>query len=213
MLASTQIGSRKLRTGRSWISRSRGWISIALLVPVILYTAFSRPHWPLDSWTTFGLDCVGWLLFLLGAAWRWWATLYIGGHKDSLLAQSGPYSMTRNPLYFGTLLLAMSAAFLTQSLAFGVGLTCVAYLYLRITIPNEENRLLAKFGLEYETYLTRVPRFWPRLGRVESPATLTVEVSGLRAELLRSLRWGWLPIICHLISHLRSQTWWPFIGG
>jgi protein-S-isoprenylcysteine O-methyltransferase Ste14 len=47
------------------------------------------------------------ILFLLGlvlvgiaTVGRLWCALYIAGYKDSDLITSGPYSITRNPLYF-----------------------------------------------------------------------------------------------------------------
>lgn len=180
-------------------------------MPVSVLTVFSKPLWPLDSWGELAFNGVGWTLFMAGAAWRWWATLYIGGRKDRALAQCGPYSMTRNPLYFGTFLMTLSVAVLMQSPAFAGMFLIVSAIYLRVTLPNEENRLAAKFGAEYLSYAGRVPRFWPRLDLFSSPATLQVDVGGMRSEMMRAARWLWIPFICHLFSHLRAQEWWPSI--
>lgn len=193
---------------RSWISRARGWLSIGLLTPVGVYVVFSPLHWELDTWAELLVDGLGWLLFALGAGWRWWATFYIGGHKDMQLAQNGPYSMSRNPLYFGTLMMALSAAIFMQSFLFAAVLIVVSVFYLGITVPNEEARLRIVFGETYENYCRRVPRFFPNPRLFQSPATLHVEAIGLRSEFLRTLRWMWIPFLCHALSHLRSQAWW-----
>jgi|GEM_PF-579394 len=196
---------------RSWISRSRGWISILLLAPVSIDAIFSPLTWPLDSWLQFTCDCAGWVLFVSGAAWRWWATLYIGGQKDRQLSQQGPYSISRNPLYFGTLLMAISVAVFVQSLAFAAMLVAVAAFYLGVTIPNEESRLRVKFGQAYTDYCARVPRFFPRFSLYQTPPSVVVESYGLQSEWRRALRWVWLPVICHLLCHLRSEPTWPHI--
>lgn len=193
---------------RSWISRSRGWLSIGLLAPVGVYVVFSPLYWELDTLPELIADGLGWLLFMFGAAWRWWATLYIGGHKDSKLAQYGPYSMSRNPLYFGTLLMALSASLFLQSILFASVLLIVSVFYLGITVPNEEARLRIVFGESYDDYCKRVPRFFPKLRLLQSPETVQVEATGLRSEFFRALRWMWLPFICHTLSHLRSHDWW-----
>ncbi len=38
------------------------------------------------------------MLFLAGAAFRFWATLYLGGRKDAVVVDTGPYSLCRHPL-------------------------------------------------------------------------------------------------------------------
>ena len=49
----------------------------------------------------------GALLFALGAAVRTWAAGHI--RKREVLAVTGPYAHTRNPLYFGSFLMACGA--------------------------------------------------------------------------------------------------------
>ena len=192
-----------------WISRSRAWMSMLLLTPVAVLAVFSVPHWPIDSWTTFWVECLGWSLFFAGAAMRWWATLYIGGRKSYELICHGPYSLCRNPLYFGTLLMAVAIAVLMQSLSFVIVLVVVSYFYLHVTVPVEEMYLRERYGSAFEEYCYRVPRFWPNWQRYQTPDVIEVRVAGLQAELIRALRWVWIPVVCHLLTHLRSHDWWP----
>ena len=49
----------------------------------------------------------GAVLFALGAAVRTWAAGHI--RKREVLAVTGPYAYTRNPLYFGSFLMACGA--------------------------------------------------------------------------------------------------------
>src|SRR3990172_5291830 len=120
---------------KSWLSRSRAWISILLLTPVGFLAAFSAPHVLPNSWAELGFAMVGWGLFLTGAFSRWWATLYIGGRKGNQLMHDGPYSMSRNPLYFGTFLIVLSIAAMLQSLIFALALLASSILYLIVTVP------------------------------------------------------------------------------
>ena len=50
----------------------------------------------------------GFLLCFTGATIRFLASGYL--HKDSKIAVGGPYAYTRNPLYFGTYLMALGTA-------------------------------------------------------------------------------------------------------
>lgn len=93
------------------------------------------------------------------------------GHlrKGETVATTGPYARTRNPLYFGSALLA--AGFVVASRSWIVGVLVVAY-YLAMypfLMRREERELRAKFGGVFDEYARRVPLFWPRL-RTESGA-------------------------------------------
>jgi protein-S-isoprenylcysteine O-methyltransferase Ste14 len=87
------------------------------------------------------------------------------GHlrKGETVAMSGPYARTRNPLYFGSALLAAGFAVATRSWI--VALLVAAY-YLAMypfLMRREERELSAQFGGLFDEYARRVPLFWPRL--------------------------------------------------
>lgn len=192
-----------------WLVRSRAWLSLVVLTPVAVGALFSPPHGDLASLLDFICGCLGWVLFFLGATFRWWATLYIGGRKSSELVQDGPYSITRNPLYLGTFLMSAAVTLFLQSLSLAAALAAVSFGYLLVTIMHEERHLGERYGPAFEAYCRRVPRFWPRWSSYHSPAVIDVRVRGLRAEVLRAARWTWIPVLCHLAAYLRCQEWWP----
>jgi protein-S-isoprenylcysteine O-methyltransferase Ste14 len=192
-----------------WLARSRAWISIILLAPATIAVLFSAPWWPLDGFADFACNCLGWTIFFGGAAFRWWATLYIGGKKNCEVIDQGAYSVCRNPLYFGTFLLVLSIAAFLQSLVFLLATLIVAVYYLMVTVPVEENWLVTNYGDAYLRYRERVPPFFPRFSLYKSPAVLEVRISGMYAELRRTARWILIPIICQLVTHFRGQPWWP----
>jgi protein-S-isoprenylcysteine O-methyltransferase Ste14 len=107
----------------------------------------------------------GLVLVALGEAVRFWAAGFIS--QDAIVTTGGPYSHVRNPLYFGSLLLAVGYGMIS-----GLGIAAVAALLVLFTIFHlaaikyEESFLVAKFGPPYIDYLSRVPRLipspWPR---------------------------------------------------
>jgi len=196
---------------KSWWARSRAWISILLLVPAGVLAAVSPPHVPFGSCSELGYEAAGWSLFVLGAFARWWATLYIGGRKGNQLILEGPYSISRNPLYFGTFLIVMSIAVMIQSLLFALAALTASALYLSVTVPDEQRRLQRRHGQAFDDYRRRVPVFFPMIHLYCSTDTVPVRVDGLRAELNRTLRWIWVPFLCHAFMHLRAQDWWPHL--
>jgi protein-S-isoprenylcysteine O-methyltransferase Ste14 len=86
------------------------------------------------------------------------------GHvrKNEQLTTSGPYAYLRNPLYFGSLVLA--AGFAVAALSWWIVGTMVlifVVVYLPV-IQSEEEFLHSQFP-EYEEYARHVPRLVPRL--------------------------------------------------
>lgn len=193
----------------SFLWRSRNWISLIVLAPALVLTAFSAPAWSLGFWGAAACETAGWALFCVGATYRWWAMLYISGNKDLKIVSTGPYSMCRHPLYLGTLLLSLSFVSFLQSASLFVGLLATGLVYFAITLPREEGRLVANYGEAYEQYRRRVPALIPNISLYSSPATIPVNLSGLRAELVRASRWAALPLIAHLLQAARLESWWP----
>lgn len=197
---------------RSWLARSRGWISLAVLIPLGAIAVLSKPIVPIDSWSDFAFELFGCVLFTAGVWVRWWATLYIGGRKTDELVCEGPYSICRNPIYLGTFLLTLAVAVLLESLTLTIGVILVSVFYFSMTVSVEEQRLLRIHGSAFTEYCRQVPRIIPRPTKYRSPAAVELRIDGVRAEFTRALRYVWLPIGCHLITHLRAQTWWPNVN-
>lgn len=111
-------------------------------------SARNYPQWP------------GTALCFVGATIRFWASGYL--RKDSRPAVGGPYAWIRNPLYFGTYLMAVGTAWAIEAWWFlGVVSVLFAVIYHYI-ILDEETKLQRIFGESYLTYCSLVPRFFPR---------------------------------------------------
>ncbi|MDV7104309.1 isoprenylcysteine carboxylmethyltransferase family protein [Vibrio sp. TH_r3] len=80
-------------------------------------------------------------------------------NKTTTVVNSGVYKISRNPMYFGLLLLLFAFAYVQQNmLSF---LVCAAFvLYMnRFQIRVEEKHLQQKFGADYLDYKQKVRRW------------------------------------------------------
>jgi protein-S-isoprenylcysteine O-methyltransferase Ste14 len=103
---------------------------------------------------------VGAALALAGLIFRAWASGHIV--KNERLAVGGPYAHTRNPLYFGSFLIAAGFALA----AHWALLFAVAGLFLLIyapTIQRERVNIRGRFPEAWAVYEANVPAFLPRL--------------------------------------------------
>lgn len=97
---------------------------------------------------------------LAGLLIRGWAAGIL--EKDRELAVSGPYAFTRNPLYFGSLVIGLGAAAAGGVLWF-VPLVAVFFAWTyRNAMKREAADLEACFADEYVRYRNGVPLFFPR---------------------------------------------------
>ena len=118
----------------------------------IAYIWFARP--------TIGSLILGGGVALIGVLVRAWASGHI--MKNDRLATSGPYAHTRNPLYFGSFLIAAGFA----AAAHWSLLVAVVAFFLIIyypTMKREIANIRGRFPEAYVRYASRVPLFFPRL--------------------------------------------------
>ncbi len=175
------------------------------LVPLLLLILTLALHRSDGGWAAYA---VGIALVVLGEVVRFWSAGYIA--KDAEIATGGPYAHVRNPLYFGSLLLAVGLGLISGLGVWGVGLMVSLFLVFHLAaIFYEESFLTAKFGAPYLDYVRRVPRLlpspWPRAtgaGRFEWAQALrnreqTTATYQLIFVLLLSLRFLKLPFLVH----------------
>lgn len=102
-----------------------------------------------------------------GAALRAWATLYnrYAQGESKALATGGPYSWSRNPLYWANGLVLLGGFVASGLFAWlPAAVAWFALVYER-TVRHEERRLAEKYGAAYAAYSASVPRWLPaRLG-------------------------------------------------
>ncbi|HEY5997728.1 MAG TPA: isoprenylcysteine carboxylmethyltransferase family protein [bacterium] len=146
----------------------------------------------------------GAVLFALGAAVRTWAAGHI--RKREALAVTGPYAHTRNPLYFGSFLMACGALVMGRAVWVALAFLLIAVPVYHRLITSEEVLLTRIFGEAYAAWAREVPRFFPRL-RVPPESRGSFDwglvlrqhrewqawVGGVALMLLLLARWHWFP--------------------
>lgn len=104
---------------------------------------------------------IGGALALVGELIRIWASGHI--EKTHRLATGGPYAHTRNPLYVGSVLMALGLlAAARHPISVTAGLAYLAVFYPFI-VREEAKFLRGKFPDEYHDWALKVPLFFPRL--------------------------------------------------
>ncbi len=103
------------------------------------------------------------------AALRTWAAAYMNSGvvhdeqlRDHRLVADGPYRHLRNPLYLGTILVALGIGLAASRSGFAVIAVAISFFQYRLT-RREETALLATQGESYRRYLAAVPRILPSL--------------------------------------------------
>jgi protein-S-isoprenylcysteine O-methyltransferase Ste14 len=134
----------------------------AFLVGVALELIFPT------SWPPFGVRLAAALL--AGVAWlaldgaatvlfRRAGTSMVPMNPTTALVTSGPYRVTRNPMYVGMLFLYVALAFAFGAIWALVFLPAVIVIIDRLVIAREEPYLERKFGQAYRDYKARVRRW------------------------------------------------------
>jgi protein-S-isoprenylcysteine O-methyltransferase Ste14 len=107
------------------------------------------------------IEWLGIVLIVTCILGRTWASLYIGGRKNEELVQIGPYSISRNPLYFFSFMGAAGIGAQLGSIIIAILTAGIAVAVFYVVTKQEERVLLDRYGAAYETYLESVPRFMP----------------------------------------------------
>jgi protein-S-isoprenylcysteine O-methyltransferase Ste14 len=112
---------------------------------------------------------IGGIIATGGALWRLWAAGHID--KGRVLTQSGPYALTRNPLYLGSFFMALGVLMAGQGywLLPGFGIFFLGFYYP--VMRAEEQELLQGHGSQVLGYARRVPLFFPGLPKKSLPSS------------------------------------------
>ena len=123
------------------------------LISAILSLILAKP--------TFYSLIAGAVITVLGLTIRIWACGNL--RKEKELTTSGPYRYTRNPLYFGSMILGISTVVACQS--WGVLAIFLANFLIiyPVVIRAEKEKMSQLFPEKYQEYRKHVPLFFPTL--------------------------------------------------
>jgi hypothetical protein len=134
-----------------------------------------------------GLGCV-----ITSAFGRIWASVYISGYKTSSLINSGPYSVTRNPLYLFSLMGAVGLGITSGSILIFALLTCLFAFYYPAVMRQEEASLERIHGPEFTSYKEQVPLFFPKFSLFSEPETYLLNTKQFRRALVDASYFVWV---------------------
>jgi protein-S-isoprenylcysteine O-methyltransferase Ste14 len=143
------------------------FVLITILVLYAINHAWMKAlDFTLPAW----LRWLGFIIGLFGIALTVWAQLELGRQyspqlqlrQEHQLVTSGPYSRVRHPVYtamdgFGLGLALVSANW------FFLGFFILSLVGLWARVPREEKMMLEQFGEQYQKYMQRTGRFFPKM--------------------------------------------------
>lgn len=140
------------------------------------------PYWLLSSRFDLTIDrlggfrILGLVPILLGALmylWSAWEFTFAGKGTPAPidppkeLVARGLYRFVRNPIYIGVSLVIIGESLLFESTKLFVYALLLLLVFHLFVVYYEEPTLRSKFGESYEQYSKTVPRWMPRVRRVE----------------------------------------------
>ncbi len=144
-----------------WVQTIRkGWLLALIAAIAVLFVLCA------SRWSTRVHDAIEWVgigLILICISGRTWCALYIGGRKTSELVTTGPYSVSRNPLYGFSIIGAVGVGAQLGAVSVALLAGVFAWVIHIVAVIKEERLLLSEHGDTYRQYVAEVPRFLPRL--------------------------------------------------
>jgi len=183
----------------------------ACLLSGLTLAILSPPRISPGSWTNSLFIMAGYLLLILGIVLRIWSILHIQKRKSVSLVMTGPYSLCRNPLYVGTLLIVTGYLCMVQSATLTGFFIPVVLLYAWGVVPAEETVLRNRHGHEYAAYCRNVPRWRPRFSQIRPDlfrSTCWSWSSAVRREVECGGWWMLVAVLVHLLCSYRMASWW-----
>lgn len=148
---------------------------------------------------------VGGAVAFVGVLIRAWAAGHIV--KNDRLATTGPYAHTRNPLYFGSFLIAAGFAIAAHWSLLLLVIAFFVAVYAPV-IEREKGFVRTKFPEAYAEYERNVPPFvprpWPWRGAVDDAAPFSPALYMRHGEWRAAL--GFAAALAYLVVRMRLRA-------
>jgi protein-S-isoprenylcysteine O-methyltransferase Ste14 len=149
---------------------SRVVLFFVLIAILVLYAINHAWMEALDFYLPPWLSWLGFMIGLLSVALIIWVQLELGRQfspqlqlrQEHQLVTSGPYSRVRHPLYTAIFGFRLSLALVSANWFF-VAFFILSLVGLCLRVPKEEQMMLDQFGDEYQAYMQRTGRFFPKM--------------------------------------------------
>jgi protein-S-isoprenylcysteine O-methyltransferase Ste14 len=112
---------------------------------------------------------IGVVLVALGLSYAVWARLHLGRMWSAVvtlkaehrIVKTGPYTLTRHPIYTGLLLALVGTALVRDTVAGLIGCALIVTGFV-LKLRQEERMLIEHFGQDYRVYRKQVPALIPQ---------------------------------------------------
>jgi protein-S-isoprenylcysteine O-methyltransferase Ste14 len=133
----------------------------------LIFTVLLHYTIPIKQIIIYPFNLLGFLFFLFGGVLNIWADQLFKKNKTtvkpdespSVFIQTGPFRISRNPMYLGMTILLIGIVFILGSIISIAGFVLFIIVMEIVFIPEEEKVLREQFGVDYETYKMRVRRW------------------------------------------------------
>lgn len=154
--------------------RKRSWFGTAVwpgaLITIAVDLAVPRADWNSLALHVVWVRILGLAILVAGTAFAVWARVALGAmwsaapavKQEHKLRTTGPYGVTRHPIYTGMLTMLLGTGLLIGDARWLVAFP-IYLVVLEIKIHIEERFMLAQFPDEYPRYRQRVPQLIPGL--------------------------------------------------
>lgn len=197
------------RLARIQVARRRTlWVFGVL---TLVGTLFYQSTWSITGSYHHNIEIAGLVLIFVAILGRAWCALYLGGNKNRKLISSGPYSLSRNPLYVFSLIGVFGMSAQTGSVSLGLVVCALSYAVFKLVVGEEEALLRKAFGTDFSDYCRRTPRFVPRFANWRNETTLTISMRAVQKTVIEALPFLLALPIFEFVEHLQASGVLPVL--
>lgn len=172
--AATWLAAENYNESRAPAERTRSWFGTAVVPGAVVITvinlAVPKADWRSLTFSDPAGRLLGLVILLAATAFTIWARLVLGVmwsgaptvKQQHELRTTGPYGITRHPIYTGILGMLIGSLLVTGAGRWLVPFPVFLVLF-EIKIHIEERFMLGEFPDEYPRYRQRVPKLVPGL--------------------------------------------------
>ncbi|WP_234450758.1 MULTISPECIES: isoprenylcysteine carboxylmethyltransferase family protein [unclassified Paracoccus (in: a-proteobacteria)] len=129
-----------------------------------------------------------------------------------MVVQDGPYSMTRNPLYFFSTIAATGIGLMFGAVSLGLLIGATVGVILWITARKEAAFLSHGFGADYDAHAARTPFFLPGPRLFCTGRTVQVDTATLRRNMFDALVFLCFIPIVELVDQIKVGLGWVLLS-
>ena len=149
---------------------------------------------------------LGYFLVVICAIGRVYTTAFVGGFKNKLVVNYGPFSICRNPLYMFSIIGVTGVSLMSGHLFVMIFAPIVFYTIYYKLILREEIYLKEKFGQPYEEYMAKTPRLIPNLKLYNAPAVVDMAPKNVLRACFDAMAWFLALPLIELIGYVKQVT-------